>query len=140
MLWIKAFHLIFVVTWFAGIFYLPRLFVYHAKTNDQVSLERFKIMEYKLYYYIMTPSGILATIFGVWLLMFNLSGYLRSGWMHTKLSLVVLLWVYHLYCGYLLRRFKQDANQRSPLFYRFFNEVPTLILVAIVILVVVKPF
>lgn len=139
MLWVKAFHIIFVICWFAGIFYLPRLFVYHAMSDDAVSRERFKIMERKLYYGIMMPSGILATIFGTWLLAFNASYYMTQGWMHIKLTLVLLLWVFHLYCGHLLKLFKKDQNTHSHKFYRIINELPVVILVAIVILVVVKP-
>lgn len=140
MLWILALHIIFVVCWFAGLFYLPRLFVYHADAHDKISIERFKVMEHKLYYYIMTPSGILATAFGIWLLSFNLSGYMQQGWMHAKLSLVIILWIYHWYCGRLLKTFKADENTRTHTFYRWFNEAPTLLLIAIIILVVVKPF
>lgn len=140
MLWILAFHIIFMVAWFAGLFYLPRLFVYHAMSSDSISTERFKVMEHKLFFYIMTPAGILTTLFGIWLLTFNWYGYLAAYWMHAKLALVVLLWLYHLYCGKLLFAFKKDTNQYSQRFYRIFNEIPTLLLIAIVILVVVKPF
>ncbi len=139
MLWVLSFHIIFVVSWFAGLFYLPRLFVYHANTTDQISLDRFKIMERKLFYIIMTPAGILATIFGLWLLSLNAGYYLGEGWMHAKLALVAALWAYHIYCGVLMGAFKHDRNRYSSKFYRFFNEVPTLLLFAIVILVVVKP-
>lgn len=140
MLWLKAFHIIFVVTWFAALFYLPRLYVYHAATADAVSNERFKIMERRLFRGIMTPSGILATALGIALISLNASYYLQSGWMHAKLGLVLILWVYHFYCGYYLRCFKRDANKHSATFYRWFNEFPVLILVGTVILVVVKPF
>ncbi|MDX5300170.1 MAG: protoporphyrinogen oxidase HemJ [Gammaproteobacteria bacterium] len=140
MLWIKAFHIIAVVCWFAGLFYLPRLFVYHAMSQDQTSIERFKIMERKLYRGIMTPSLIATLVLGFWLLSYNVQGYLQQGWMHAKLMLVALLVVYHGYCGYLLRQFRDDRNTRSDLFYRWFNEAPVLALISIVILVVVKPF
>lgn len=140
MLWILSFHIIFVICWFAGIFYLPRLFVYHAMSTDSISCERFKIMERKLYYGIMLPSAILATFCGAWLLSLHWDFYCHQGWMHIKLTLVVLLWGYHFYCGKLLGMFKRDANTRSHVFYRWFNEVPVLLMVAIVILVVVKPF
>ena len=140
MLWIKAFHIIFVVTWFAGLFYLPRLFVYHAQSSDEISIERFKIMERRLYRGIMTPSAILATVFGIWLLSYNFYFYLHQGWFHSKLTLVVLLWLYHLYCGHLVARFKANKNIYSSTFYRWFNEIPALILIAVIILVVVKPF
>lgn len=139
MLWIRAFHVIFVVTWFSGLFYLPRLFVYHAMSDDKVSQDRFKIMERKLYYGITYPSGILATVFGVWLLSYNFSGYMQLGWMHAKLALVVILWGYHLMCGKYRKDFYHDRNRHSHKFYRWFNEFPVLILIAIVILVIVKP-
>ncbi|GAB4393422.1 MAG: CopD family protein [Gammaproteobacteria bacterium] len=140
MLWLKAFHIIFMVTWFAAIFYLPRLFVYHAQCTDDISNQRFKIMERRLYYGIMMPSGILTTIFGIWLLTFNWQWYMAAGWMHAKLTLVILLWVYHFYCGYLYGQFKIDNNQHSHNFYRIINELPVLVLISVVILVVVKPF
>ncbi len=140
MLWLKAFHLIFIVTWFSGLFYLPRLFVYHAAAQDRISNERFKVMERKLYYGITTPSGIIATLFGIQLLSYNLAGYMRLPWMHLKLFLVVLLWIYHIICGKYLYDFKKDKNSHSETFYRFFNEIPVLFLFTIVILVIVKPF
>ena len=137
MLWIKALHLIFVVTWFAALFYLPRLFVYHAQCEDAPGRERFKIMERKLYRGIMTPSAVLAAGFGLWLwLGYGISG----GWLHVKLVLVAVLIGYHLYCGALLRAFREDRNRHGHVYYRWFNEFPVLILVAVVILVVVKPF
>ena len=136
MLWIKAFHVIAMVTWFAGLFYLPRLFVYHAQSSDKIGIERFKIMERKLFYGIMTPGGVLTVILGLWLWL----GYGISGtWLHIKLTLVLLLIAYHIYCGKLLRDFKYDRNTRSHVFYRWFNEFPVLLLIAVVILVVVKP-
>jgi len=137
MLWIKAFHIIAVVTWFAALFYLPRLFVYHAMSEDAVSIERFKVMERKLYRGIMTPSAMVAVPLGLWLwLGFGFFG----GWLHVKLALVTVLLIYHVYCGKLLRDFRDDRNRHSHVFYRWFNEFPVLILVAVVILVVVKPF
>ncbi len=136
MLWIKAFHVIAMVTWFAGLFYLPRLFVYHAMSSDQTSIERFKIMERKLFYGIMTPSGVLTVILGLWLWL----GYGIGGtWMHIKFSLVLLLIAYHIYCGKLLLDFKYDRNTRSHIFYRWFNEFPVVLMIAIIILVIVKP-
>jgi putative membrane protein len=136
MLWVKSFHIIFVVAWFAGLFYLPRLFVYHAMTTDPPGIERFKVMERKLYYGIMNPSAVLAVVFGLWLwLGFGISG----GWLHAKLALVLLLLAYHLYCGRLLADFKHDRNRHGHVYYRWFNEIPVLILIAVVILVVVKP-
>lgn len=140
MLWIKAFHIIFVITWFAALFYLPRLFVYHAMSEDQISDERFKMMEKKLYYAIMLPSAVLATGFGLWLLSLNWQAYMTFGWMHTKLVLIVALWIYQLYCGKLLKKFKNNRNNYSHVFYRWFNEIPAILLIAIVILVVIKPF
>lgn len=137
MLWIKSLHIIFMVTWFAGLFYLPRLFVYHAMSEDSASNERFKIMERKLYYGITTPGGILTLVFGTWLWL----GYgFGGGWLHAKLALVAVLIVYHLWCGAMVGRFKRDENTRGHVFYRWFNEFPVLILIAVVILVVVKPF
>jgi putative membrane protein len=137
MLWIKSLHLIFVIAWFAGLFYLPRLFVYHAQSSDAVSLERFKVMERKLYRGIMTPCMVLAIAFGVWLWL----GYgFRGGWLHAKLALVAVLIAYHFWLGRLLRDFARDANRHSHAFYRWINELPLVLLVAIVFLVVVKPF
>ncbi len=136
MLWIKALHVIFMVTWFAGLFYLPRLFVYHAMSEDKTSIERFKIMERKLFYGIMTPGGVLTVIFGLWLWL----GYgVTGGWMHIKFTLVLVLVAYHIYCGKLLNDFKTDRNTRSHVFYRWFNEFPVLLMIAIIILVIVKP-
>lgn len=140
MLWLKAFHVIFVITWFAGIFYLPRLFVYHAMADDKISIERFKIMERKLYRGIMTPSGIIATALGIWLVLLNPHWYLSQGWFHAKLGLVILLWVYHLTCYHFMKQFQQDRNQHSHIYYRWFNEAPVLILIGAVIFVIVKPF
>lgn len=142
MLWIKAFHVISVITWFAALLYLPRLFVYHSMSDDRVSIERFKVMERKLYVGIMMPSFVLASVLGVWML-HDYAWTLYSQqlyWLHTKLLLVVLLVIYHFYCGHLVKVFKSDQNTRSDTFYRWFNEFPALILVAIIILIVVKPF
>ena len=137
MLWVKALHIVFMVTWFAGLFYLPRLFVYHAQSEDRLSLERFKVMERKLYYGIMTPGAVLTLASGACLwLGWGFSG----GWLHAKLALVVLLIAYHLWCGRLVRVFRDERNSRSHLWYRWFNEAPVVLLFAVVILVVVKPF
>lgn len=137
MLWIKSLHIIFMVTWFAGLFYLPRLFVYHAMSDDKISQERFKIMERKLFFGIMTPGAVLTLIFGTWLwLGYNFGG----GWLHVKLFLVLILVIYHIWCGKLVRDFRDDNNRHGHVFYRWFNEFPVLILIASVILVVVKPF
>lgn len=136
MLWIKALHIIFVTSWFAGLFYLPRLFVNHAMVTDDATAARLALMERKLYRF-MTPLALLALLFGVWLwLGYGLSG----GWMHLKLLLVLSLVAYHLYCGRLVKVFAEGRNTHSHLWYRWFNEVPALILVAVVILVVLKPF
>jgi len=137
MLWVKALHVIFMVTWFAGLFYLPRLFVYHAQATDAISIERFKIMERRLYFGIMTPGAILTVLSGSWLWL----GYgIAGGWLHAKLALVAALIAYHGYCGKLLGDFKRDRNRHGHVWYRWFNEVPVLMLVGVVILVVVKPF
>lgn len=139
MLWIKALHVIFVVTWFSGLFYLPRLFVYHAMAQDAISIERFKVMERKLYYGIAWPGGVFTTFFGLWLLLNNWAAYLQLPWMQLKLFLVGLLWVYHGFCGHYRRKFKKGINAHSSTFYRWFNEAPAVILVAVVILVIVRP-
>jgi len=140
MLWIKALHIIFMVTWFAAIFYLPRLFVYHAMAEDEISNARFKIMERKLYRGIMTPGMVLTLFFGFWLYIINFRAFMTSGWMHAKLMLVVLLMLYHFYCGYLVKKFNKDENKRGHIYYRVMNELPVFALIGIVILVVVKPF
>ncbi|OOZ40262.1 TIGR00701 family protein [Solemya pervernicosa gill symbiont] len=143
MQWVITFHIIAMVTWFAALFYLPRLFVYHAMTDadDQIGIERFKIMERKLYRGIMTPSAIVTVALGLWLLYeYAWTAYASMGWLHTKLALVVVLIGYHFYCGRLLIDFREDRNRHSHVFYRWFNEFPVLLLVAIVILVKIKPF
>ena len=140
MLWIKSFHIIFMVTWFAGLFYLPRLFVYHAMSDDEISNERFKIMERKLFYGIMTPGGVLTVVFGLWLVFGYGIGLDSGGWFHVKMLLVLILIGYHVYCGKLLTGFKHDRNTHSHVYYRWFNELPVLILIAAVILAVVQPF
>jgi putative membrane protein len=138
MLWVKSFHIVFVVSWFAGLFYLPRLFVYHALTTDAPGNERFKLMERKLYYGIMTPSAILTVISGAWLwLGFGITG----GWLYAKLALVAILIAHHLWLGKLMRDFRADRNRHGDAFYRWINEIPALpALVLIVLLVVFKPF
>ncbi|MCP1605932.1 putative membrane protein [Pseudomonas citronellolis] len=138
-LWIKALHIVAVVCWFAGLFYLPRLFVYHAMSEDAASRERFQVMERKLYRGIMGPSMILTILLGAWMLYLT-PGWLSQGWLHAKLTLVVLLIGYHHACGAMLKRFARGENRRSHVFFRWFNEVPVLFLLAIVILVAVKPF
>jgi putative membrane protein len=140
MLWLKALHLIFMVTWFAGLFYLPRLFVYHAMSEDKISNERFKVMERKLYYGIMTPGMILTFVFGIWMLdSYAWALYGKSGWLHVKLVLLGILFIYHLVCGNWLLQFKYDRNPNSHVFYRWINEIPVVFLFAIIILAVVKP-
>ncbi len=136
MLWVKALHIIFMVTWFAGLFYLPRLFVYHAMTDDRVSHERFIVMERKLYWGIMTPGGVLTILFGLWL--WFAWGF-TGGWLHAKVALTALLVAYHVWCGKLMLDFRTGQNRRSHVWFRWFNEAPTLVLFAAVILVVVKP-
>jgi putative membrane protein len=136
MLWIKAFHIIFVVSWFAGLFYLPRIFVNQAMATEPAEIARLKLMAHKLYRFI-TPIAVLALGFGMWLwLGYGFSG----GWLHAKLTLVLGLIVYHWYCGVLVKQFATDQNTRSHVFYRFFNEVPVLILIVVVILATVQPF
>jgi putative membrane protein len=140
-MWLKAFHLIFMVTWFAGLFYLPRLFVYHAMAADAVSAERFKIMERKLYFGIMTPGLVATLVFGVWMLVdYAWAAYGSSGWLHAKLFLLALLVGYHALCGVWLNDFKHDRNTHSHVFFRWVNEIPVLFLFAIVLLAVIKPF
>jgi putative membrane protein len=137
MLLVKSLHLVFMVTWFAGLFYLPRLFVYHAQAEDRISIDRFKVMERKLFWGIATPGAALTIAFGLWLWL----GWFRGagGWLHAKLALVAVLVAYHLWCGKLMLDFRHDRNSRSHVWYRWFNEVPTVILLAIVLLVVFKP-
>ncbi len=138
MLWVKSLHIVFMVTWFAGLFYLPRLFVYHAQAEDRISLERFKLMERKLFWGIMTPGAVLTILFGIWLWL----GWFTpaTGWLHAKIALVALLAAYHLWCWRLMRDFAAGRNRRGHVWYRWFNEFPTLVLFATVFLVVFKPF
>jgi protoporphyrinogen IX oxidase len=136
MLWLKALHLVFMVTWFAGLFYLPRLFVYHALSLDHLSKERFKVMERKLYWGIMTPGAVLTLALGIWLWL----GYGFSGtWLTAKLALVALLVAYHAWCGKLMLDLRAERSTKSHVWFRWFNEVPVLILIAIVFLAVFKP-
>ncbi|HEY5310052.1 MAG TPA: CopD family protein [Casimicrobiaceae bacterium] len=138
MLWIKSLHIFFVVAWFAGLFYLPRLFVYHCLATDTIGIERFKVMERKLYFGIMTPSAILTIVFGAWLWL----GYgITGGWLHAKLALVAILVAHHLWLGKLMNDFKHDRNRHGHVFYRWINEIPAApILLAVILLVVIKPF
>jgi putative membrane protein len=140
MLIVKSLHIIFMVTWFAGLFYLPRLFVYHAmaSADDRVGIERFCVMERKLYWGITTPGAVLTIVFGLWLWL----GYgIDGGWLHAKLALVAILVAFHVYLGKLVADFRAGRNRHGHVFYRWLNEIPALpILVAIVFLVVMKPF
>ena len=140
ILWLKALHIIFMVAWFAGIFYLPRLFVYHAQVSDDNTSEQLKIMERRLLYFV-TPFAVLTLVFGLALMWIYGAAWLKASvWLHVKLVLVTLLYVYHGYCFKLLADFKHNRNTRSHKFYRVFNEMPVLALFAIIILAVVKPF
>lgn len=141
MLWVKAFHIIFMVTWFAGLFYLPRLYVYHAAADDAPGIARFKVMERRLYWAIMTPGAVLTVLSGLYLLHLLGPEWFRvSRWMHTKLSLVAVLVAYHVYLGIVLGRFARDANNHGHVFYRWLNELPTVILITVVLLAVLKPW
>jgi putative membrane protein len=137
MLWVKTLHIVFMVTWFAGLFYLPRLFVYHAISDDRISVERFKVMERKLYWGIMTPGALLTLVFGSWLW---LGWGFTGGWLHAKLLLVAVLVAYHVWCGKLMLDFRRDRNVRGHVWFRWFNEFPVLVLIGSVALVVLKPF
>ena len=136
MLWYKTLHIVFMVTWFAGLFYLPRLFVYHSMSDDKISHDRFIIMERKLFWGIMTPGGILTIIFGVYLIQYH--EFLL--WLKLKIFLVVILAVYHIWCGKIMNDFKNDRNKHGHVWFRIFNEVPVLILFVITYLVIFKPF
>lgn len=139
MLWIKAFHIIFVICWFAGIFYLPRLFVNHAMAENQSSRDQLQLMAQKLYRF-MAPFAVLSIAMGLWLASYNWQYYWQSAWFVCKLLLIAALVVYHLVCGRFVRQLPSAEHQRSHVFYRWFNELPVAILFAVVILVVVKPF
>jgi putative membrane protein len=138
MLWLKAFHVTAVITWFAGLFYIPRLYVYHADAKDAISIERFKIMERRLFS-IMTIGALASLGFGAAMLA-EAPVYLTMGWLRVKLLLVLLVIGYHFFCYRLMRDFAQDRNTHSAKWYRGFNEIPSLLLIAIVLLAVVKPF
>ncbi len=139
LLWLKAFHIAFMVCWFAGIFYLPRLFVYHAMSEDRATIAQLKVMERKLYRFV-TPFMALTLILGFWMLAIAPDAYLSSGWMHAKLALVAALVIYHFWCGRLRRQLDADTCPHSHKFFRAFNELPVLILFPVIILVVVRPF
>ncbi|MHC8441207.1 MAG: CopD family protein [Candidatus Eutrophobiaceae bacterium] len=138
--WFKALHLIFMVTWFAGLFYLPRLFVYHSMSEDQVSIDRFKIMEHKLFWGITTPGGILTLVFGAGTLFSaGIAAYQGQAWLPIKLALTLSLVAYHIWCGKLLLDFRHNHNQHGHIWYRWFNEFPVVLLIAIVLLAVLRP-
>jgi len=138
MLLVKSLHLVFMVTWMAGLLYLPRLFVYHAQATDRISIDRFKIMERKLFWGIATPGGVLTIASGLWLWLGWFHG--AGAWLYAKLGLVALLVVYHLWCGRLMLDFRAERNTRSHVWFRWFNEVPAVVLLAVVLLVVIKPW
>jgi protoporphyrinogen IX oxidase len=138
MLWLKALHVMFVVTWFAGLFYLPRLFVYHVATTDAPGLARFIVMERRLFF-IMSVGALLTVLFGTAMIV-AAPGYLGMGWLRVKMLLVAALVGYHFWCYRLMLQLRAGLNQHSQRWYRFFNEVPSLLLIAIVILAIVKPF
>ena len=138
MPWIKALHVVFVVTWFAGLFYLPRLFIYHAESNEPAVRAQLKIMQRRLLG-ITHIGGTLALVFGIWTLTL-VPAYMQQGWLHAKLALVLCLVAYHVYLTHLVRQFAQDRIMHSSRWLRIFNEVPALLLIAIVLLAVVKPW
>ena len=140
ILWLKALHIFFMVAWFAGIFYLPRLFVYHAQTSEPAVKEQFKTMERRLWFFV-TPFALLTAVFGIWLItIYGTQWLAASGWLHAKLTLVAALYIYHFYLYRLVKQFARDENTHSAKFYRIINEVPVLVLLAVIILAVVKPF
>ena len=140
ILWLQAFHVIFLVAWFAGLFYLPRLFVYHASCDNEHTSELFKVMEYKLYYYITMPAFVITAFFGLWMMwLYGLDYIMVMTWLQIKLVLVLALIGFHFYCGHLLKQFAQDKNTHPEKFYRIINEFPTVILIAVIILVYLRP-
>jgi len=140
MIWVKAFHIIFMVAWFAGLFYLPRLFVNHAMTEEETVRERLTLMEKKLYRFI-TPWMVLTIGFGLWLMIdYAWAAYAHMWWLHIKLALVAALVAYHFYCGKIIRELADGRNRRSHTWFRWFNELPVIVLFVVVILAVIKPF
>ena len=135
----KSLHLIAVISWMAGLVYLPRIFVYHSENKDQIIKTVFKTMEKKLFFYIMTPAMTLSWLFGLLLITETGFDQLTTFWLKFKLFLVVLLSIYHFYLGFLLNKFKLDQNVKSSKFYRYINEIPTLLLILIVFIVIFKP-
>ena len=140
MMLLKTLHIIFMTAWFAGLFYLPRLFVYHAMAEDKLSLDRFVIMERKLLYGIMTPSAVLTVVFGIFLTYIYLPVYLDQTWLSLKFILVVILIFYHIWCINLYKDFSKNKNKYSHVWYRWFNEFPVIVLILITVLVIYKPF
>ena len=138
-LWLKAFHIISVITWFAGIFYLPRLFVYHAACEDEISGERFKVMEQKLYRLIMTPSMLITLALGIAMLALGWQGLSVQAWVWVKIALVGLLVAYHFHCGHIIRAFAANQQHRSERFFRIYNELPVFVLIPVILLVVLQP-
>ncbi|MEP1448168.1 MAG: CopD family protein [Paraglaciecola sp.] len=138
ILWIKALHIFFMVAWMSGLFYLPRLMVYHAQTDVQAVKDQFKIMERRLWYFV-TPFALLTLVFGMWLIsLYGKEWFVAAKWLHLKLTLVTVLYVYHFYLLVLVKRFAIDQNKHSPRFFRFLNEAPVLFVLAIIILAIVK--
>jgi putative membrane protein len=137
LLWLKAFHVVFLVTWFAGLFYLPRLFVYHASASDEISRSRFVVMERRLFV-MTTIGGAFTLLFGILMVLMS-PAYLQQGWLHAKLTLVLLVIAYQIWCLLLMRALRDGGNRHSQRWYRLFNEIPGLLLIGIVILAVVKP-
>jgi putative membrane protein len=140
ILWLKAFHVFFMIAWMAGIFYLPRLFVYHAQSQHQETKDQFKIMERRLWFFV-TPFALLTLILGILIMyQYGLDWFKASVWMHAKLAIVALFYAYHVYLYHLVKMFAADKNTKSPLFYRMINELPVLALLAIILLAILKPF
>jgi putative membrane protein len=139
MLWIKAFHIIAVICWFSAIFYLPRLYVYHVLSDDQISIDRFMVMESKLFWGIMTPSAVATVFLGGWLISLNPNYFFSATWMQLKLGFVCGLLVYHYLCWHYMMQLRENICDKTHRFFRFFNEVPVLVMVAVVLLVVIKP-
>jgi len=138
ILWIKALHVFFMVAWMSGLFYLPRLMVYHAQTDIQAVKDQFKIMERRLWLFV-TPFAVLTLVFGVWLIgLYGKEWFVAAKWLHIKLTLVVAVYAYHFYLFVLVRKFASDENTHTPRFYRFLNEAPVLIVLAIIALAIVK--
>ena len=136
---LKSLHLIAVISWMAGLLYLPRIFVYHSENNNEIISSVFKTMERKLYYYIMTPTMVLSWLFGLVLIHEIGFDQIANLWLQLKLILVILLTAYHFYLGFLLNQFKLDSNKKTAKFYRYINEIPTLMLILIVFIVIFKP-